>query len=632
MIGTAGIGAAALVGAGHLAGGTLPGPSAVLAAGFGPLGLFVLRRLPGHPVGRLMAGAGAAAAAGALATAWTTWTPAAWVSQWAWWPPLAVTGLILLVLPDGRLPSPRWRPVAGLIVLAGVVATLALAVAALAQPRILLDTTGAAGPSVRPVLAVALGAIVVTLAGTAAAAGSLALRRRRAGPLVRGQLACLAPAGAILVTGLVLELVAGVPGAWAAGLAAVPLGFTVAVLRFRLDDLDLHLHRGTVWLVLTALAVGGYAAVVTAADALPGVGGTGASLLGAGVVAALLLPAERLAQRAVNRLLYGRRDDPLAVFTRLARQWHAVSDPLAVLPRIARTVAEGLNLPHVAVALTGPDGGATVVAEHGRRTPDPAGFPMVVRGRTVGELRAAPRTVGTRFGPREAALLADLAAQAAPAADAVRVAVELRRARDRLVRAREEERRRLRRELHDGVGSALAGGRMLTEALRRTVGDGGSAPALLAALQGDLEKAITEVRALIDDLRPAALDDGLATALHGLARCDGAGPLVEVSVRGSPDGLPAAVEVAAYRIAAEAVANAVRHSGARRCTVTAHRRDRELALDVLDDGAGLAAGAAGSGTGTASIAERADELGGDATFGPGPGGGTLVRVRLPLDT
>jgi signal transduction histidine kinase len=235
---------------------------------------------------------------------------------------------------------------------------------------------------------------------------------------------------------------------------------------------------------------------------------------------------------------------------------------------------------------------------------------------------------GSRAG--EAALLRDLADQAALAAEAGRSAVDLQRARDRLVLAREEERRRLRRDLHDGVGSALAGARMLTDVVRRTVDDDATG-ALLATLAADLEACSAEVRELIDGLRPAALDRGLEPALADLVERFADRVPVALGTDGLDGELPAAVEVVTYRVVAEALTNVAKHAHARSAAVTVRRDARHLEVRVSDDGVGFGGAEPGPGTGVGltSIRSRADELGGRCAIRSGIAG-TTVELLLPL--
>jgi signal transduction histidine kinase len=221
--------------------------------------------------------------------------------------------------------------------------------------------------------------------------------------------------------------------------------------------------------------------------------------------------------------------------------------------------------------------------------------------------------------------------QAAVAAEATRLNRDLQMSRERLVTAREEERRRLRRDLHDGLGPSLAGMSMQVRAARKQLPADSRAAEILDTLAVDLKSCTVEVRQLVDELRPPALDSGLDAALHTeCRRFDVDGLAVSCEVEGSLEGLPAAVEVAAFRIVAEALTNVTRHSRALTCDVTVHRNGA-LRVQIVDDGIGIdIASSARAGVGLSSMRERAAELGGDCTIGPAPGRGTSVRVKLPL--
>ncbi|GAA2544220.1 sensor histidine kinase [Pseudonocardia hydrocarbonoxydans] len=631
----AGIGLVAFGLAGVLTGqtGPVPGTAALptsMAVAFTPLGVFVTRRMPGHPLGRLMLLVGLSATVAALAVAWAAALPAAWLSQWSWWPPLAVIPVLLLLVPDGRLPSPRWRPLAVVLVAAAAVATVALAAAAAISPRgLLVDLATPPPPAAQVLLGVAASAAALVLLATLGVLVALIVRWRAAPALQRRQIACLLPSAVLLVAGVGLS-VTELPAPWLLAVAALPLGLTFAVLRYRLHDLDLYVHRGAVWLVLTGLAIATYAVVVTGVSGtFVEAGSPTAALLGAGAVAAILQPAQHLAQRGVSRLLYGRRDDPYAVITSLGRYLGTMRDPLAVLPRITSTIVDELKVPYAALVLIGTDGEATTAAERGRWSGPPQRFPLVAHGEAVGEMLVTPRRANSRFSAAETRLLGDLAGQAALAAEACRTAVALQRARDRLVLAREEERRRLRRDLHDGVASALVGTRMMTDVLRRSLPP--DSTGLLDSLASDLDACTAEVRELIDGLRPAALDEGVEKALLGLAeRAGEQGPRVSVTVHGDLTDLPAAVEVVVYRVAAEALTNVLKHAHASTVTVVVRRDERHLSLRVTDDGTGFAvAGAGDAGVGLASIRSRVEELGGESGIRSSPSG-TVVEALIPL--
>jgi two-component system NarL family sensor kinase len=221
--------------------------------------------------------------------------------------------------------------------------------------------------------------------------------------------------------------------------------------------------------------------------------------------------------------------------------------------------------------------------------------------------------------------------QAATAARTSRLAEELQESRERLVVAREEERRRIRRDLHDGLGPALSGVVFRLESARLLVArDAEAAAAQLEATTGEVQEVVADVRRLVHDLRPPALDDrGLTGALTQLAEglsTDG----VAVTVAAEDlDDLPAAVEVAAYRIAAEALTNVVRHAGATHAVARLTRDPAALLVEVVDDGRGIDP-AAQAGVGMVSLRERAAELGGTTEVTCPPAGGTVVRARLPL--
>jgi signal transduction histidine kinase len=228
----------------------------------------------------------------------------------------------------------------------------------------------------------------------------------------------------------------------------------------------------------------------------------------------------------------------------------------------------------------------------------------------------------------------DLAAHAGVAAHAVRLARDLQRARERLVTAREEERRRLRRDLHDGLGPTLASQALTIDAARALMrSDPATADALLVELKEQSQGAIADVRRLVYALRPPALDDlGLVVALRQESAPHTRGGL-QINVE-APDSLPhlsAAVEVAVYRITQEAITNVVRHAAARRCTIrlTVPEPARSLCLEIEDDGRGLPTNHQ-AGIGTTSMRERAEELGGSFAVEQLPGGGVRVSARLPL--
>ena len=260
-------------------------------------------------------------------------------------------------------------------------------------------------------------------------------------------------------------------------------------------------------------------------------------------------------------------------------------------------------------------------------------LPLVYQREEIGRLMLSPRSPGEGFSDADRNLLEDLARQAEVAVHAVRLTADLQHSRERLVATREEERRRLRRDLHDGLGAQLAGLNVQAGTLRRLIpSDPDAADELVVELREELRGAISDIRRLVYDLRPPALDDlGLGESLRQLAERYGSkdGPL-RVVVETSEDlpNLPAAVEVAVYRIIQEALTNVVRHASARTCVVRL-AVDRDVGLEIVDDGVGIPKERS-AGVGLSSMRERAAGLGGSFVVEPAPKGGTRVLVRLPI--
>jgi signal transduction histidine kinase len=340
----------------------------------------------------------------------------------------------------------------------------------------------------------------------------------------------------------------------------------------------------------------------------------------------------------VNRLLYGQRDEPYAVIIGLSQRLEGTLAPDAILPAIVETVAQALKLPYAAITLK--QGGAFVPAAAYGQVPkeDLVRLPLVYQNEQIGELLLAPRAPGETFTPADRALLGDLARQAGIAAHAVRlttdlqrVAVELQHSRTQLVTAREEERRRLRRDLHDGLGSALTSVTFQLDAACNLLDhDPQAVRTLLMELKGQMQTSIADIRRLVYNLRPPILDEwGLVAALREqVAQYQLNQVQVTVDAPESLPALPAAVEVAAYRIALEALANVIRHAGASSCAIRLDVTDEVLIVEIQDNGRGLPPHSH-AGVGISAMRERAAELGGSCVIENVAAGGTRVHARLP---
>ena len=410
--------------------------------------------------------------------------------------------------------------------------------------------------------------------------------------------------------------------------AALPAAIAVAIVRHRLFDIDVVISRTLVYGVLTAFVIATYALVVGGVGALwRGGGSVALPLLATGLVAVAFSPLRERVQRRVNRLVYGERHDPYGVLSRLGRQLAGVVRPEAVAPAVVEAVARALKASYVAV-----DIGGAVVASTGVAAAGAARFPLQHRGETVGDLVVS----GPELSTGDRRLLADLAGQSGAALYAAqesartrRLAADLQRTREDLVAAREEERRRLRRDLHDSLGPALSGQALTIEVARSMLAtDPSAADGLLRDLTAQSKETLAEVRRLARQLRPPVLDElGLAAALADLReRYRPQGLDLTVDVAPLPE-LPAAVEVAVYRIVREALTNVVRYAGARTCVVSLALDGAALTVSVVDDGRGI--GASPAGVGMASMRERAEELGGALAVDSSPRG-TTVAARLPL--
>lgn len=382
---------------------------------------------------------------------------------------------------------------------------------------------------------------------------------------------------------------------------------------------------------LTAILAGLYAAVVGALGTA--LGTTGSALLAGALVAGAANPLRGRLQRTVNRRLYGHADEPYVALLRLGDRLGGTPAPGEALRTVVDAVADALRLPYVAIEVLGAGGAAPAAStgrvQHGERHR----VTLRADGEVVGHLVVAPRAPGEPLRAADRRLLEDLAGPVGPAVHAARLADEVQRSRKQLVTAREEERRRMRRDLHDGLGPTLAALALrLDTAAGRVERDPAGVQEELLALRNATEDAITEVRRLVYALRPPALDElGLLPALREhAARLGGTGLAVAVRAPDSIPALPAAVEVAAYRITLEALTNVTRHAAARTCTVSLSVNGA-LEMRVEDDGRGLPEDLR-AGIGLASMRERAAELGGAVRVGPRGRGlpGTRVSARLPL--
>lgn len=631
------------------------------------VGSLVASRQPRNPIGWMFCATGLFSALNMLSSGYALYSELArmndplpgamfarWLTVWIWIPNVVLpVTFALLLFPDGFFISNRWRPIAwaaGFGLLGGTIG--------IAFYPGSLESMGLHGVNpygipagegiINVLLIIATPLLAVGVFGSIA---SIIVRFRSAVGIERAQLKWLAVAGVVAIVG---NIAGSIPW-WLWGenpvtreLSIVITDITIvnivaatgiAILRYRLWDIHILVNRTLVYGSLTALVIGLYIVVVGSLGALLQTGGNlPISLFGTGIIAISFQSLRERLQRNVNRLMYGERDDPYALLGRLSEQLEVVAASQSVLPTIVKTVAEALKLPYVAVSLKA--GNQFTIAAEYRRASELASqnsdnlkiLPLIYQSETIGQLLLVPRASGEAFSQTDHRLLETIARQAGVAAYNVRLTQDLQRSRERLVTTREEERRRLRRDLHDGLGPVLAAMSFKLDAVHNLADrDAGTVKKLATELKKQMHEALGDIRRIAYDLRPPALDElGLVGALKAQITSYNQvqGLQITLDAPENPPPLPAAVEVAAYRIALEAMTNVSRHSGAQHCYVRLSLPDY-LCLEVTDDGRGMS-GSVRAGVGLTSMRERAEELGGVCIAETLPQGGTGVKARLPL--
>ena len=629
-------------------------PEITAAFVFSVIGAWLAERRPHNAMGWLILLVGAGAAVSFFATQYAA---VALVSRPSWDLPLAGAtalvaqtafvvpnviqrGLILYAFPEGRLGTRAGR----LLVVGSVLAAAAFAVAMLSVPYPYYESRPDVTAPLAPRFTGFSDAFFTWFSRlfaplTALCMGALVLRLIRTYAGRRAPLALFAAAAAVsfvqfsVVQAIFPNFSEPVwldAGLATLGIVAMATASVVAILRYQLWDIQVILRRSLLFVALTVCLAAGYLAVVAAVSiALPG-GSLLSSLVAAAVVAAVAAPLRSSLQRGIDRLLFGDRERPDAALAGLGRRMGAAEDVDAILGEVAAGIATSLRVPYVALWVP-QDGQERLAAARGRPTCGTEHLPLLAHGEPVGRLEIGLREPDVGLEGADRRLLDELSRQAALAVAIVQTTHELQRSRQALVGAREEERRRLRRDLHDGIGPALAANTLqLDEAADLVESDPASARQLLRRLRGGTQDLIAEVRRVVYDLRPPTLDElGIVGALRHHADTLSAARL-SFQVCAEPEhlALPAAVEVATWRIATEGMTNVVRHAQAEHCTVRIRAVERAVEVEVIDDGRGI--DGVTPGVGLSSARERAAELGGRCTISTRAEGGTLLRAWLPI--
>jgi signal transduction histidine kinase len=625
------------------------------------IGALVASRRPENPIGWLVSAAGLAVVFDILAGDYATSVALAPAGMHP--PGAALAGWLvnllnlnyalivptLLLFPDGRLPSARWRPALWLATASAATAGagLALLPGLLGGAPSTVNSTGVSGAGGAPALLRDVGTAGLLVCIVLAAA-ALVLRFRRAWGDERQQLKWVAYAGVVWILGLVGSFVA--PRAWAPVvqvvyillLAGFVLALGVAILKHRLYDVDRVITRTLAYGALAVVITAVYVGVVAGLGVFAGTRGEpnlGLSLLATALVAVLFQPLRERLQRVANRLVYGQRASPYEVLAGFSRRLAGALSVDEVLPRLAEAAARGVGAARAEVRVAVPGGHDQAAA-----WPDDgvaASFERVVpvhhQGELVGKIAVTERQ-GRPLAGAEHALLRDLAAQVGPALSNVRLALalrtqadELRASRQRLVAAQDAERRRLERDLHDGAQQDLVAvavnARLAREVLRTVPAE---AEGLLDEVVAQAGMALATLRDVARGIFPPALvDQGLAAAVEAhLAKARWpAGLETEGAVAGAR--YAPAVEAAVYFCVREAVQNVAKHAPGAPATVRLAAVDGGLSFTVADRGPGFDPADAHGGTGLQGMADRLAAVGGAIELRSQPGQGTVVSGRVP---
>jgi signal transduction histidine kinase len=627
-----------------LAVGTINGADALGSLAFVPagvtfaiVGLIVALRRSGNPAGWFMLVI--AAFWGLLVVPIAGDVDPQWFGSLVWVVPFGLMGIhLLLRLPDGRLPSPRWRWVSRAGTLAIVLAGVAIPPEDSDATTVVQDLIGLSG------FLLLLGSLVASVA-------SLVVRARRADADERHQLRWIAAGGLTFLVFWCLAVVPGLLGVTpnptierilnslgAVAYSAVPLGIGIAILKYRLYAIDVVIRKALIFAGLAAFFTAVYALVVGGVGALVGSRSTPAlSFVAAAVVAVGFQPALVRARRFADRVVYGKRSTPYEVLAELGERLGETYASDDVLPRIARVLGEGVGATRARVSLR-VDGDlrpvATWPADAEAESEDDLTVEVRHQGDPLGALSVS-MPANDPMDPTKERLMSDLAAQAGLVLRNVGLTEELRAriedlkaAQKRLVSAQDAERRRLERNIHDGAQQQLVG---LSVKLRLAGGfldDTEKLREMLTQLQSDTNDALEDLRDLARGIYPPLLaDQGLAAALTGQARK--ASLPVEVHA-GGIGRYPQEVEAAAYFSCLEALQNVAKYAHASRALVTLSDGDGQLMFEVTDDGTGFDPSRVGYGTGLQGIADRLGALAGTLSVSSSENAGTTVAGVIPV--
>jgi signal transduction histidine kinase len=647
----------------------------------GVLGVLIATRRPQNPIGWLLLAIAFGNAVylpadfvaiygqlrGVAPTGWVEWP--AWVFNWTGGFGAFLLMLLIFVFPDGRLPGPRWRWVAYLAVLGGVVSTVASMIEVAPtqlSPRLpnvpnpinapsLAWITNGSGPVSLVVIAALLVLVVV----------SVVVRRRRAVGYERVQLRWFSYVAlatiALVLLGFAVEpfnsdIGGGIGGTgFDLGIGiAVPLTIGLAVMKYGLYDIDVFISRTLVYGSLAVFITAVYVGIAVGVGTLVGSGGKPnlmLSILATAIVAIGFQPVRERFQRIANRLVYGKRATPYEVLSEFSGRVAETYAADSVLSRMAQVLQEGTGAESATVWLRGtaelrpaatyPDGtgGHQSLSMSNGSLPAVSDATRLVEVRHQGELLGAlsvNKRRGEALTPIEQKLVDDLAHQAGLVLKNVGLSAdlqarldELRASRQRLVHAQDMERRRLERNLHDGAQQHLVALKVKLGLAEMLVSrDPAKAAVTLEQLKCDADEALETLRDLARGIYPPLLaDKGLVVALESQAR------KATVPVHVNADGVDRYaqdVEATVYFCVLEALQNVQKYATASEVQVRVSASNNMLTFEVADDGTGFDAERTKTGAGLTNMRDRLEALGGSVLVTSEVGAGTRIRGEVPV--
>jgi signal transduction histidine kinase len=638
------------------------GPFAVLGVvPFAVLGALLASRRPGNPIGWMFCATAVVFGLNVLAAGASKYglvtnpgsvpgaSIAAWLALWSWAPGIVLLlNFSLLLFPDGRLPSRRWRPLAWLGILGIILTTVPVAIEgwSLRGPKLLYgDEPPPSLPhAFRTAVVIQEIALLLVFIGAFFGAASLVIRMRRASGDEREQIRWFAYAAFLLAICVFGSVLWGGAALALVGFSAVPFAATIAILKYRLYDIDVVISKTVVYGLLAAFFTAVYVAIVVGIGSAVGSRSSRPLTIVAAVVMAVAFqPVRDRTRQFANRLVYGKRATPYEVLSEFAERMAVTYSTEDVLPRMAQLLAEGTGASvsriwlrlgdQLRVAASWPNERVSpeelpVRGEELPAFPDNGtALPVVHQGELLGALSVA-MPPNEPLGPVQEKLIRDLASQAGLVLRNVRLIEDLRASRQRLVSAQDEERRRIERNLHDGAQQqlvALAVKQRLAAALMGR--DLEKATAMMEELQTDTAEALGNLRDLARGIYPPLLaDQGLAAALDAQARKAAVPVTIEA---GGIGRYPREAEAAVYFCCLEALQNVAKYAHASRASVRLSAQNGQLTFVVSDDGEGFDPKRTSLGTGVQGMIDRVDALGGTLEVHSEPGKGTTITGHIP---